>query len=45
VPYLAQQGFTLVTMSQLYDDVLLDQYNSSGCDTGAGQSLTRTCIE
>lgn len=45
VPYLAQQGFTLVTMSQLYDDVLLDQNNSSGCDVGTGASLTRTCIE
>ncbi len=45
VPYLAEQGFTLVTMSQLYDDVLRDQFNSNGCDIGAGQSLTRTCIE
>lgn len=45
VPYLAAQGFTLVTMSQLYDDVLRDQYSSDGCETGPGESLTRTCLE
>ncbi len=45
VPYLAEQGFTLVTMSQLYDDVLRDQYNSDGCELGTGDSLTRTCLE
>jgi len=45
VPYLAGQGFSLVTMSQLYDDVLREQINSMGCDTSAGASLTRTCIE
>src|SRR5512146_1331710 len=35
VPYLAEKGFTLVTMSQLYDDVLRDAYNADGCDVGA----------
>ena len=45
VPYLAEKGFTLVTMSQLYDDVLRDAYNADGCDVGAGDSLTRTCME
>ena len=45
VPYLAAQGFTLVTMSQLYDDVLREQYSSDGCETGLGESLTRTCLE
>lgn len=45
VPYLAQQGFTLVTMSQLYGDLLREQYNSNGCDVGIGTSLTRTCLD
>ncbi len=45
VPYLAEQGFTLVTLSQLYDDLLRDQYNSDGCEVGTGGSLTRTCLE
>ena len=45
VPYLARQGFTLVTMSQLYSDVLREQYNSNGCDVGTGTSLTRTCLD
>jgi len=45
VPYLAEQGFALVTMSQLYDDVLREQFSSDGCDVGTGTSLTRTCLE
>ena len=45
VPYLAAQGFTLVTMSELYDDLLREQKGSPGCDFGAGDSLTRTCIQ
>jgi peptidoglycan/xylan/chitin deacetylase (PgdA/CDA1 family) len=45
VPYLAQQGFKLVTMSKLYDDLLVEQNSSDGCDVGTGQSLTRSCVE
>lgn len=45
VPYLAQEGFKLVTMSQLYDDLLRERYGSDGCETGTGASLTRTCME
>lgn len=45
IPYLAQQGFALVTMSQLYGDLLREQYNSNGCDFGTGASLTRTCLD
>jgi peptidoglycan/xylan/chitin deacetylase (PgdA/CDA1 family) len=45
VPYLADQGFKLVTMSELYDDLLREQYSSDGCDVGAGDSLTRACLE
>jgi peptidoglycan/xylan/chitin deacetylase (PgdA/CDA1 family) len=44
VPYLADQGYTLVTMSQLYDDILREQYGSDGCDAGSGASLTRSCL-
>ncbi len=45
VPYLAQEGFTLVTMSQLYDDLLREQFSSNGCEAGAGLSPTRACLE
>ena len=45
LPYLAQQGFQLVTMTQLYNDVLREQNSSSGCDIGTGESLTRSCLE
>ncbi len=45
VPYLAEHGFTLVTMSQLYDDLLREQFSSDGCEVGMGNSLTRTCLE
>ena len=45
LPYLAQQGFTLVTMSQLYDVVLRERYSSDGCDVAAGGAPTRTCLE
>jgi peptidoglycan/xylan/chitin deacetylase (PgdA/CDA1 family) len=45
VPYLADQGFALVTMSELYDDFLREQFSSDGCDVGSGSALTRTCLE
>ncbi|HUH98707.1 MAG TPA: polysaccharide deacetylase family protein [Anaerolineales bacterium] len=45
IPYLADQGFGLVTMSKLYDDLLLEQNSSAGCAVGTGASLTRTCLE
>jgi peptidoglycan/xylan/chitin deacetylase (PgdA/CDA1 family) len=45
LPYLAQQGFQLVTMTKLYNDVLREQNSSSGCDIGTGESLTRSCLE
>jgi peptidoglycan/xylan/chitin deacetylase (PgdA/CDA1 family) len=45
IPYLANQGFTCVTMSQLYDDILREENSSDGCNTGAGMSPTRTCLE
>ena len=45
VPYLVKQGFSLVTMSELYDDLLREQYSSDGCEAGTGDSLNRTCLE
>jgi peptidoglycan/xylan/chitin deacetylase (PgdA/CDA1 family) len=45
VPYLANKGFALVTMSELYRDVLRDAVNSAGCDIGTGASPTRTCLD
>ena len=45
VPYLADQGYALVTMSELYDDILREQSSSDGCDVGIGNALTRSCLE
>lgn len=45
LPYLATQGFHLVTMTELYNDVLRDQYSSNGCNIGGGESLIRSCLE
>jgi hypothetical protein len=44
-PWLKENNWQLVTMSKIYDDVLLEQANSDGCDLDVGTSLTRTCIE
>jgi peptidoglycan/xylan/chitin deacetylase (PgdA/CDA1 family) len=45
VPYLAAHGYTLATMSQLYDDILRERNSADGCNVGTGDSLTRTCLE
>lgn len=45
LPYLAGQGYQLVTMTALYNDLLREQNSSNGCDIGFGESLTRTCLE
>ena len=44
-PWLRENQWELVTMSQLYDDYLREQVNSEGCDVDTGMSLTRTCVE
>jgi peptidoglycan/xylan/chitin deacetylase (PgdA/CDA1 family) len=44
-PWLRENNWGVVTLSKLYDDLLLEQYNSEGCDVGFGSSLTRTCME
>jgi peptidoglycan-N-acetylglucosamine deacetylase len=45
LPYLAAQGFHLVTMTELYNEVLLDQNSSYGCNIGTGDSLVRSCLQ
>jgi peptidoglycan/xylan/chitin deacetylase (PgdA/CDA1 family) len=45
IPYLIEQGMPMVTLSKLYDDLLREQNQSDGCDAGAGNSATRTCID
>jgi peptidoglycan/xylan/chitin deacetylase (PgdA/CDA1 family) len=45
LPYFTERGIECVTLSQLYDDLLRDENNSYGCDTGTGESLTRTCLD
>jgi hypothetical protein len=45
IPYLIEQGMPMVTLSKLYDDLLREQNQSDGCDVGAGNSATRTCID
>jgi peptidoglycan/xylan/chitin deacetylase (PgdA/CDA1 family) len=44
-PWLRENNWGVVTLSKLYDDLLLEQYNSEGCDVGIDSSLTRTCME
>ena len=44
-PWMVDNGWSTVTLSKLYDDMLLEQNESLGCDAYDGPSLTRTCIE
>ncbi len=45
LPYLSAQGFSLLTMSALYGLLLQEKNNALGCETGTGDSLTRTCLD
>ncbi|MFZ5880726.1 MAG: polysaccharide deacetylase family protein [Chloroflexota bacterium] len=44
-PWMRTHGWGAVTLSQLYDDLLMEQNQSTGCDAYSGPSLTRACIE
>lgn len=44
-PWMRENGWGAVTLSRLYDDLLMEQNESAGCDVYDGPSLTRTCIE
>jgi peptidoglycan/xylan/chitin deacetylase (PgdA/CDA1 family) len=44
-PWMQENGWTTVTLSKLYDDLLVEKNQALGCDVYNGPSLTRTCIE
>jgi peptidoglycan/xylan/chitin deacetylase (PgdA/CDA1 family) len=44
-PWMKDNGWGAVTLTKLYDDLLMEENQSAGCEVGAGSSLTRTCIE
>ena len=44
-PWLKENHWELVTISSLYDQLLLEGVNSDGCDLDVGMSLTRTCLD
>ena len=43
--WLRDNDWGAVTLTKLYDDLLLEQNQSAGCDVGWGAALTRSCIE
>jgi len=45
LPYMTAQGIGATSLTRLYDDLLREQNESEGCEVGAGNSLTRTCLE
>jgi peptidoglycan/xylan/chitin deacetylase (PgdA/CDA1 family) len=45
LPYFASTGIECVTMSVLYDDLLRENQNASGCEIGTGLSPRRVCLE
>ena len=44
-PWMRENGWGAVTLSKLYDDLLVEQNESPGCEINAGPALRRTCIE
>jgi hypothetical protein len=45
IPFIDSLGVQCVTLSQLYDNLLHDQINTTGCDIDTDNQLTRTCID
>jgi peptidoglycan/xylan/chitin deacetylase (PgdA/CDA1 family) len=45
LPYFKTVGVECVTLSRLYDDLVREEHNSSGCEVGTGDSLTRSCLD
>ncbi len=43
--WMRDNSWGAVTLSKLYDDLLMEQNESVGCDVYSGPSLTRSCIE
>jgi len=44
-PWMKENRWGAVTLTKLYDDLLVEQNEPAGCDAGNGNNLTRTCIE
>ena len=45
LPYFASVGMQCVALSPLYDDLIREQNDASGCSTGTGAPLTRSCLD
>jgi len=45
LPYFAAVGIECAALSRLYDDLVVEQHNSEGCEVGAGTSPTRVCLD
>ncbi len=44
-PWMRENGWGAVTLSKLYDDLLIDEHHLNDCEGDLGTSLTRTCME
>lgn len=45
LPYFASIGMECVGMARIYDDLVREQIDSPGCNTGEGDPLTRSCLD
>ncbi len=45
LPYFTSVGMECVGLSVLYDDLIREQNDSSGCSIGDGDPLTRSCLD
>jgi len=45
LPHFADEGVECVTLATLYDDLIREQHDSSGCEVGSGRSPTRVCLD
>ena len=44
-PWMHDNGWSTVTLTRLYDDLLREQNETAGCSPEGGGRLTRTCLE
>jgi hypothetical protein len=44
-PWMRENGWSTVTLTKLYDDLLREKNEPPGCESGKGKHLTRTCME
>lgn len=45
LPYFTSIGMECVGLARIYDDLIREQNDSSGCNTGDGDPLTRSCLD